>query len=141
MTTTTIEHHDYQLPLLQGYTKEFYAFCQQRELRFQRCAKCKTWRHPPRPLCNECYSFETEWAPVKGTGTVYCWTVPMVPIGKVWGSYMPYVAAIVELDEGPRLASWITDIPHEQLNIGQRVQIWFDAITPEVTLAKFKPIG
>lgn len=140
MTTTSAEHNDYQLPVLQGTAKEFYAFCKQHELRFQRCAKCKTWRHPPRPLCNNCHSFETEWAPVKGTGKLYCWTIAMAPIGRAWVSYMPYAAAVVELDEGVRMATWMTGIEHEKLKVGMPVKIWYDDITPEVTLAKFTPV-
>ncbi len=138
--TTTTEHNDYQLPVLQGTAKEFYAYCKAHDLRFQRCAKCKTFRHPPRPLCNQCYSFETEWAPVKGTGKVYCWTVAMAPIGKAWVSYMPYAAVVVELDEGPRVATWVTGIPPDQLKVGMPVKVWYDELTPEVTLAKFKPV-
>ncbi len=127
------------LPVLQGYTKEFYAWCKQRELRFQRCARCKTWRHPPRPLCNNCHSFETEWAPVAGRGRLHSWTVGVTPIGRVFAADVPYVAAVVELDEGPRMATWVTGVAPEQLRADMRVQVWFDDVTPEVTLAKFKP--
>ena len=86
-----------QLPVLEGYTKTFYGFCRQHELRFQRCAKCKAWRHPPRPMCNQCNSCETEWVKVQGKGTVHCWTVPMAPIGRAFASDLPYAAAVVEL--------------------------------------------
>ena len=139
MNTTTTVQSDRQLPVLQGYAKEFYAWCKQHELRFQRCAKCKTWRHPPRPLCNQCHSFETEWAPVKGKGKVYCWTVAMAPIGRAFISDLPYAAVVGELDEGPRMATWVTGIPPDQLRVDMRVEVWFDDVTPEVTLAKFKP--
>ncbi len=139
MDTTSPAHTDFQLPVLQGYAQEFYAFCKQGELRFQRCAHCKTWRHPPRPMCGQCQSFDTEWVAVKGQGSLYSWTVPMLPIGKVWGSYMPYVAAIVELDEGPRMATWVTGIAPADLRLGQRLQVYFSDLTPEVTRALFKP--
>ena len=135
----TTEHNDYQLPVLQGYAKEFYAFCKQRNLHFQRCAQCKTWRHPPRPVCHKCFSMETEWTPVKGTGKVDCWATPTAPIGKAWVSYMPYAAVVVELDEGMRMATWVTGIAPEELKIGMPVKVYYDDLTPEVTLAKFTP--
>ena len=136
---TAVKHDDFQLPVMSGYAKEFYDLCKAHKLSFQRCAKCKTFRHPPRPVCAKCQSFETEWAPVKGTGKLYAWTIPMNPIGKAWVSYMPYVAAIVELDEGMRMATWVTDIAHDKLKIGLPVKVYYDTLTPEVTLAKFKP--
>ena len=40
------------LPALQGLTGEFYAWCRQGELRFQRCDACETWRHVPREIVN-----------------------------------------------------------------------------------------
>jgi uncharacterized OB-fold protein len=127
------------LPLLKGYTAEFYGWCGRRELRFQRCARCKTWRHPPRPLCNRCHAFESEWAPVSGAGTLYCWTVAMASLGPAFAADVPYVAAVVTLDEGPRMVTWLTDIAPARLHEGMRVQVWFDPVTPEVTLAKFRP--
>jgi uncharacterized OB-fold protein len=42
------------------------------------------------------------------------------------------------LDEGPRLATWVTDIPPDQLQIGMPVEVWFDNVSDEVTLPKFK---
>lgn len=126
------------LPVLKGHTAEFYGWCRKHQLRFQRCARCKTWRHPPRPLCNRCHSFETEWAAVSGTGTLHAWTVAVTPMGPAFAAVVPYVPAIVALDEGPRLASWVTGIAPERLREGLRLQVWFDDVTAEVTLPKFE---
>ena len=127
------------LPVLKGFTAEFYGWCRQHELRFQRCAHCKAWQHPPRLLCNHCHSFETEWAPVSGAATLHAWTVAVAPMGPVFANDVPYVAAIVGLQEGPRMASWVTGVAPEDLKVDMRLQVWFDDLTPEVTLAKFRP--
>ena len=63
------------LPVLEGLSGEFYAWCRQGELRFQRCTDCGTFRHVPRELCAQCNSFAWEWARSSGRGTVYTWTV------------------------------------------------------------------
>lgn len=63
----------------------------------------------------------------------------MALIGRAFVSDMPYAAVVVELDEGPRMATWVTGIPPDQLRVDMRVEAWFDDVTPEVTLAKFKP--
>lgn len=128
-----------RLPLLQGYTKEFYAWCNKRELRFQRCQVCSVWRHPPRPMCGNCHSTRWEWAPTKGIGKVYCWTVVHQPLDPAFASEVPYAAAIVELDEGPRLATWVTGLPADQLRVGMPVEVWFDALDDQAALPKFRP--
>jgi uncharacterized OB-fold protein len=128
-----------RLPLLRGYTKEFYDWCRKRELRFQRCQNCGAWRHPPRPMCGNCHSMRWEWAPTKGSGKIYCWTVIYQPLDPAFVDAVPYAVAIVELEEGPRLATWITGLPHDQLKIGMPVEVWFDDLDDQAALPKFRP--
>lgn len=130
-----------RLPVLRGYTKEFYDWCHQRELRFQRCQSCGTWRHPPRPMCGSCHSLQWEWAPTGGKGKVHCWTVVYQALDPAFAQDVPYAAVVVELDEGPRLATWVTGIAPDELRVGMPVEVWFDDISDEVTLPKFKPQG
>jgi uncharacterized OB-fold protein len=52
---------------------------------------------------------------------------------------VPYAAVVVELEEGPRLATWVTGIAPDELRVGMPVELWFDDISDEVTLPKFKP--
>jgi hypothetical protein len=53
---------------------------------------------------------------------------------------VPYVFAIVELDEGPRMATNIVGIEPEKVAINIKVEAFFDDVTPEITLVKFQPI-
>ena len=133
-TTQTV-----RLPILHGYTKEFYDWCHQHELRFQRCQQCGTWRHPPRPMCNSCHSLQWEWAATQGKGKVYCWTTVYQALDPAFAQAVPYAAVVVELDEGPRLTTWVTGISPDDLHIGMPVELWFDPVTSEVTLPKFRP--
>jgi uncharacterized OB-fold protein len=130
---------DKRSPLLRGYAKEFYDWCHKRELRFQRCQNCGVWRHPPRPMCGSCHSMRAEWALTKGQGRVYCWTVIYQALDSAFANDVPYAAAIVELDEGPRLATWVTGLPPDQLEVGMGVEVWFDEINELVALPKFRP--
>ena len=54
-------------------------------------------------------------------------------------SDVPYVFAIVELAEGPRLVSNIVDCPIEDMYIDMPLISVFEDVTPEWTLVKFKP--
>jgi uncharacterized OB-fold protein len=51
---------------------------------------------------------------------------------------VPYAPAIVEMEEGVRLVSWVVDCLPEELRTGMPVEVFFDTVTPGVTLPKFR---
>ena len=126
------------LPTLEGLAGEFYGFCKQGELRFQRCDGCKAWRHVPREMCAECGSFEWSWEKASGRGTVFTWTTAVRPLHPGFKDAAPYAPVVVEMEEGVRLLSELTDGSPEELEIGMAVEVVFDAVTDDVTLPKFR---
>jgi uncharacterized OB-fold protein len=75
-----------------------------------------------------------------GRGTVYSWIVVERPIpAEVYGDDVPYVVALIELDEGVRLPSNLIDCAPAEITGGLAVEVVFDDVTPEVTLPKFRP--
>jgi uncharacterized OB-fold protein len=90
-------------------------------------------------MCGGCHSMRWEWTPTGGKGKVYCWTIVHQPLDPAFADNVPYAAVIVELDEGPRLATWVTGIPPDKLRVGMPVEAWFDEISAEAALPKFKP--
>ena len=130
----------YKLPLprVGGHSAEFYKFCMEHELRFQRCKDCSAWRHIPRDMCAKCGSFNFEWARSSGRGTVFSWTVAAQPFVPQFVPLVPYAPAVIELEEGVRMVSWVTDIKPNELALGIPVEVAFDDVTPEVTLPRFR---
>ncbi len=128
------------LPRQRGYAGEFYAFCHQHELRFQRCTDCGTWRHIPRDMCAKCGSFNFEWAKSSGRGKVFSWTTVMQPMLPPFADIVPYSPVIVELDEGVRMVSWLVGVKPEELALEMPVEVIFDDVTSEVTLPKFRKL-
>jgi len=126
------------LPLLNGFAGEFYGFCKARELRFQRCTACGTWRHVPREMCASCGSFEAEWARSSGRGRVYTWTVAVQAMHPAFRDVAPYAPVVVAMDEGVRLLTQVVDCPPDQLEIDMPVEVVFEDVTPEVTLPRFR---
>jgi hypothetical protein len=53
---------------------------------------------------------------------------------------VPYVLAIIELDEGWRMTSNVINIDPKDVTVGMRVEVVFDDVTPEFTLPKFQPV-
>lgn len=135
------EPKPYKLPLprARGRAAEFYAFCKNHELRFQRCSDCGTWRHIPRDMCAKCGSFKWEWARSSGKGKLFSWTTATQPMMPQFAQSVPYSPAIVELEEGVRMVTWLVDVKPDELQLGMPLAVVFDDVTSEVTLPKFAP--
>ena len=138
MTEAQQAQYTKPLPLMTGLTKQFYDWCKQRELRFQRCTKCGTWRHVPREICPECGSSDWEWAKSCGRGKVFTWTVAARPMHPAFVADIPYAPVVIQMEEGVRLLSQVIDCPPEELEMDMPVEVVFDDVTPEVTLPKFR---
>lgn len=128
------------LPKRRGVAGQFYDFCKKHELRFQRCTSCQTWRHVPRDMCAKCGSFDWEWAKSSGKGKVFSWTTAEQVMLPQFASDVPYNASVIELEEGVRMVSWVIDISNDELRLDLPVEVFFDDVTPEVTLPKFRPV-
>ncbi|MCP4998181.1 MAG: DNA-binding protein [Hyphomicrobiales bacterium] len=126
------------LPAMEGLAGEFYGWCKQGELRFQRCKGCGVFRHVPRETCAECNSFDSEWARSTGCGIVYSWTVVERALHPAFTDATPMAPVVVEMEEGVRLLSEVVDCSPDELEIGMPVQVEFAAVTDEISLPRFR---
>jgi uncharacterized OB-fold protein len=126
------------LPARMGLAAEFYRFCKQHELRFQRCTNCATWRHLPRPICGNCGSFNYEWTRSSGNGKVYSWITVAQPMLPAFDHSVPYTVPLVDMDEGVRMVAVIEDVAPGAMRIGMPVEVVFDDMTPEITVPRFR---
>jgi uncharacterized OB-fold protein len=106
-------------------TAPFWEAQRNHELRLQRCSGCGTFRFPVTPLCPACRSFDFDWAPCSGRGTIYSYTVvhhqthPAFPV--------PYTIVLVELEEGPRLIGQLHGAPGAAISIDALARVeWED---------------
>jgi uncharacterized OB-fold protein len=138
MTTQSESAYPLPLPELEGLHKEFYDHCKNHALHFQRCKDCRAYRHVPREICAGCGSWDWEWAASSGRGTVFTWTVVVRPMHPDFIDACPYAPVVVEMDEGVRLLSLVDGVAPEDLEIGMEVEVFYDDVTGEVTLPKFR---
>jgi len=106
-------------------------------LLIQRCAQCGILRHPPRPACASCGSFEWDTVTSSGRGTVYSFVVmhhPQIP-----GFDYPLPIAVVELEEGTRLVGDLIGVDPAEVRIGMPVVVEMVAVDPELTIPMFRP--
>ena len=91
------------------------------ELRIQRCTRCGAVRHPPRPMCPECNSLAWDYTLSAGLGVVYSFVVVREPT--LFLPAVPYVCALVEIEDGIRLVGNMVDIPPDRVEIGLEVEV------------------
>jgi uncharacterized OB-fold protein len=125
------------LPKPSPTSRPFWDAAKRHELQLQRCGACGRYIYYPRDRCPKCFSDQLAWNRVSGRGKLYSYTVVRRASSRHFAD-APYVLAIVELDEGPRLTTNIVAAP-EQVRVGMPVQVYFDDVTPDHTLVKFKP--
>jgi uncharacterized protein len=79
------------------------------------------------------------WEEASGRATLYTWSVVYQNDLPPFPGRVPYVAAVVDLDEGPRMMTNVVDCPFEQLSIGMALEVAFRQETDEITLPVFRP--
>jgi uncharacterized OB-fold protein len=125
------------LPKPTPTSRPFWDAAKRHELTIQRCGACKSYVYYPRDRCPRCFADQLEWQRVSGRGRVYSYTIVRRASARSFGDG-PYVLAIVELEEGPRMTSNIV-APPEKIRVDMPVEVFFDDVTPDRTLVKFKP--
>jgi uncharacterized OB-fold protein len=131
--------YDKPLPVPTPESKPFWDYCKQHELRMQKCTQCGHIRNPEAEVCPHCQSRKFDWAKLSGRGKVYSFGIVHYVYNPAFAKDIPYVVASIELEEGPRMLSNITGCKPEDVKINQPVVVYFEDVTEEFALPKFKP--
>lgn len=93
-----------------------------------RCSNCTTAYFPTREICPKCRrKGKAEKVQYKGKGKIFSLTeIYAAPSG--FEDQIPYVLAIVELEEGPRLTTQIVDATMKEAKVGDKVEMVFRTI-------------
>ena len=127
------------LPKVNADTKPFWDACRNHELRFQKCTECGHVRWPPSIICPLCYSNKTEWIRASGKGKVFSFVVYHKAYHPAFEADLPYVVAIVELEEGPHFLTNIVGCDPGAVSCEMPVDVSWEDITEEFSLPKFRP--
>ena len=105
----------------------------------QRCTECGNTQLYPRWRCLRCRG-QVEWVDATGGGTVYSFTVIRQNFSRSFRHLIPYVVALVDLEEGPRFMSNIVGCAPEEVHIGLPVEVLFEAVSEDASLPMFQPV-
>ena len=109
---------DEKQPYGDPMTYPFWEAAERHELLIQHCPQCNSYQFYPRPFCLSCNASNIEWEEVNGSATIYSITTVQIQIAPQFNP--PYVVAVIELDEGPRM---LTNIEGNKPAIGDRVKL------------------
>jgi uncharacterized OB-fold protein len=77
-----------------------------------------------------------------GRAKVYSWIVVRHPIpADVYGSEVPYVVALVQLAEGPRMPTNIVGCSPEEVHADMPLELVFKDVTDTVSLPQYRPVS
>ncbi|ODS66933.1 MAG: hypothetical protein ABS43_30760 [Bordetella sp. SCN 67-23] len=124
-------------PVIDPGSEPFWSAAKQHRLSIPRCKACNQHHFYPRELCPHCHSDELEWTDASGRGEIYSYTIARKPAGPAFAADVPYVVAMIALDEGPRMLTNIITADVDSVRIGDRVRVKFDDVAADLTLPKF----
>jgi uncharacterized OB-fold protein len=124
-------------PIVSHDTAFFWEGTAEGQLRIQHCPTCGRLRHPPGPMCPSCGAEKQDWIVASGRGTVFSYVVHHHP--KVPGKQLPFVVALVELEEGVRMLGELIDVEPAQVAIGMPVEVALTRIDDDLTLPFWRP--
>ena len=127
------------LPTIVGETRPYWESCRRGQLVIQQCALCQEYQFYPRGICAHCWTEDVHWVAATGRGTVWTYTVTYQNRTPGFAEEVPYVLALVELEEGVRLFTNIIECNPQEVRIGLPVEVTFVRANDRVTVPYFKP--
>jgi uncharacterized OB-fold protein len=129
----------FDLPTPDLETQPFWDGARADKLLIRRCLDCLKTHFYPRPFCPTCWSTNVEWMEASGRATLYTWSVVHRNDLPPFGDRVPYVAAVVELEEGPRMITNVVESEFDSLEVGMALRVAYQPISDDVTIPVFAP--
>jgi uncharacterized OB-fold protein len=124
------------LPSPTPLSEPYWQGCRDGVLRLQHCSGCGRYQFYPRNLCSHCSGRELVWRDASGRGRVATFTVVRRGVSPAYEA--PYIVALIDLAEGPRMMSWLVDTEPEDVVIGAPVTVDFEAWSDDVSMPVFR---
>jgi uncharacterized protein len=126
------------LPSPTALSAPFWEGCAAGKLMYQECQECRTATFPPGFSCRSCPAEQSlRWRQSRGVGKLYASSTVWRPQSPAFRT--PYVAAIVELDEGYAMLSNLIDCELSSVDSGMTLRVEFVDVG-SVSLPFFTPI-
>ena len=109
-------------PDIEGEWKPFWEGTARGELLIQRCTACHKTQFYPRAICTHCGG-EPEYIAASGYGAVHTFSIVRQNLAPPFKDMLPYVLAMIDLEEGVRMMTNIIDCEIDDVAIGLPVEV------------------
>jgi uncharacterized protein len=120
-------------------TEPFWTGIRERRLVLPFCESCADYVWYPRSFCPKCGLSRPPWRETSGRGTVYAFTVVHRSPLEAWRTCTPFIIALVELAEGPRVLTNIVGCDPGQVHIDMEVEAVFESGEAGSVIYRFAP--
>ena len=127
-------------PPVSDISAPFWEATKTQQFVLQHCSSCGKTVHYPRALCPHCHSDSLEFKPASGQGEIYAFSVMHRPGNPTMTERVPYVVALIELEEGVRMMSNVVGCEHDDIQVGMKVQVTWEELSDGRNLPLFEPI-
>lgn len=127
------------LPEINPWSIAFWDGAKQHRLLIQECKDCGEKIFYPRKMCPQCWSQRLSWAEASGRGKIFSYSVTLTGVEEKFVEDLPFVLALVDLEEGVRMMTNIVNCPPENVSIGMDVEVVFEDVTEDISIPKWQP--
>jgi uncharacterized OB-fold protein len=128
-------------PVANADSLPYWTAARERRLVIRRCRSCGELHFMPRHLCPNCWSDDLEWIDAGGGGAVHSFTIIRRASAPAFAPRVPYVVALIDLDEGPRMMANVLGDDALSVAIGDRVQLSFEDRGDGALIPQFQRAG
>jgi len=125
-------------PIPDAESEPFWSGTLDGKLLVQECSMCGQRQLYGRSLCTNCHSAALNWVETSGKGTIYSRTIIRQNPSRSFKHMIPFVVALIDLDDGPRLMSNVIGTLAEEVQIGDRVRVTFEKVSDAAALPLFE---
>jgi len=111
------------LPVQEGPVGRFHELLSTGALHLQWCEACARWLYPAREQCGASADHELVWRATSGRGRLFSWTTTHQALHPAFAPEVPYVTALVELDEGPRIVGRLVGVDPGSVALNRPVRL------------------
>jgi len=130
--------YDKPLPVIDHDSAPYWEAARAGRLDIPLCGDCGKHHFYPRAICPYCHSANLRFDTVSGRGEIHTFTIARRPAGPAFADDVPYVVALIQLEEGPRMMSRVQTGDPGGVRIGARVEVVFVKATDEITFPYFR---
>ncbi len=126
------------LPLPTPTSAPFWDGLRRHEIWIQFSPSLDAYVFYPRVLAPGTLADDLQWRQISGMGTLVSFAVAQRPVAPQFADAVPHLLAVVQWDEGPRLATELVGVDPAHLRIGMAVSpVFVDHPAADITLLRY----